>query len=60
MLQSDLTIYHRRHRVWLRDLENSNPELAGQIHVFSSFFYKKLNSEKEYVIALVFFDCAHS
>ena len=60
MLQSDLAIYHQRHRVWLRDLENSNPELAGQIHVFSSFFYKKLNSEKEYVIALVLFDCAHS
>ncbi|GLB38240.1 hypothetical protein LshimejAT787_0501050 [Lyophyllum shimeji] len=30
-------------KLWLRRLEESNPELASQIHVFSSFFYKKLN-----------------
>lgn len=33
-------------RLWLRRLEDSNPELAKQIHVFSSFFYKKLNRKK--------------
>lgn len=28
---------------WLRELEDSNPELASQVYVFNSFFYKKLN-----------------
>ncbi|TFK73611.1 cysteine proteinase [Pluteus cervinus] len=30
---------------WLKGLEDSQPELAKQIHVFSSFFYKKLNKK---------------
>ncbi|KAH9949826.1 hypothetical protein B0H21DRAFT_68615 [Amylocystis lapponica] len=30
-------------RLWLNNLRDTNPELAGQVHVFSSFFYKKLN-----------------
>lgn len=29
-------------RLWLSDLRDRNPELANQIHLFSSFFYKKL------------------
>ncbi|KAF9468622.1 hypothetical protein BDZ94DRAFT_683530 [Collybia nuda] len=32
-------------KLWLRNLESINPELAKQIHVFSSFFYKKLNTK---------------
>ncbi|KAG5646528.1 hypothetical protein DXG03_003295 [Asterophora parasitica] len=32
-------------KFWLRQLEESNPELASQVHVFSSFFYKKLNKK---------------
>ncbi|KAF5382633.1 hypothetical protein D9615_003013 [Tricholomella constricta] len=32
-------------KLWLRRLEESNPELARQIHVFSSFFYKKLHQK---------------
>ncbi|KAG6841694.1 hypothetical protein C0991_007964 [Blastosporella zonata] len=32
-------------KLWLRRLQESNPELASQIHVFSSFFYKKLNNK---------------
>ncbi|KAF9454782.1 cysteine proteinase [Macrolepiota fuliginosa MF-IS2] len=28
---------------WLRELEATNPELASQVHIFNSFFYKKLN-----------------
>lgn len=34
------------YRLWLRELEDIDPELAKQIHVFSSFFYKKLNKKK--------------
>ncbi|KAF8895469.1 hypothetical protein BD779DRAFT_1499711 [Infundibulicybe gibba] len=30
---------------WLKELESSDPALAKQIHVFSSFFYKKLNKK---------------
>ncbi|KAF5338897.1 hypothetical protein D9611_008736 [Ephemerocybe angulata] len=30
-------------KLWLKELEEKNPELAKQVHVFSSFFYKKLN-----------------
>nr|GAT60133.1 predicted protein [Mycena chlorophos] len=30
-------------KFWLQQLEKSDPELVKQIHVFSSFFYKKLN-----------------
>jgi Ulp1 family protease len=32
-------------RLWLADLQESNPDLASQIHVFSSFFYKKLSTK---------------
>ncbi|KAJ7677452.1 hypothetical protein B0H17DRAFT_1079208 [Mycena rosella] len=32
-------------KLWLQDLEKENPELVKQIHVFSSFFYKKLNKK---------------
>ncbi|GJE88369.1 hypothetical protein PsYK624_044520 [Phanerochaete sordida] len=30
-------------KLWHNNLREENPELADQIHVFSSFFYKKLN-----------------
>ncbi|KAF8635846.1 hypothetical protein AX15_000039 [Amanita polypyramis BW_CC] len=30
-------------KLWHKELEASDPELAKQVHVFSSFFYKKLN-----------------
>ncbi|CAA7261394.1 unnamed protein product [Cyclocybe aegerita] len=33
-------------KLWLKDLETGNEELSRQIHVFNSFFYKKLNSNK--------------
>ncbi|KAF9649915.1 cysteine proteinase, partial [Thelephora ganbajun] len=29
-------------KLWLNDLRDCDPELADQIHLFSSFFYKKL------------------
>jgi len=35
--------------VWLDDLEISNPVLFNQIHIFSTFFYKKLSSGQRYV-----------
>ncbi|PCH39744.1 hypothetical protein WOLCODRAFT_136474 [Wolfiporia cocos MD-104 SS10] len=30
-------------KLWLADLKETNPSLAEQVHIFSSFFYKKLN-----------------
>ncbi|KAK7048538.1 hypothetical protein R3P38DRAFT_2606333 [Favolaschia claudopus] len=33
-------------KLWLQELEKENPELAKQIHVFSSFFYKKLDNKE--------------
>ncbi|KAG9315733.1 hypothetical protein JVU11DRAFT_3380 [Chiua virens] len=30
-------------KLWLNDLRQKDPSFADQIHVFSSFFYKKLN-----------------
>jgi len=33
-------------KLWLNDLRGKDPALADQIHVFSSFFYKKLNNRK--------------
>ncbi|KAF9811770.1 hypothetical protein IEO21_06426 [Rhodonia placenta] len=30
-------------KLWLADLRENEPELAEEVHVFSSFFYKKLN-----------------
>ncbi|KAI0820439.1 hypothetical protein BC628DRAFT_1397444 [Trametes gibbosa] len=32
---------------WLHTLQMCEPELAEQIHVFNSFFFKKLNSKKD-------------
>jgi Ulp1 family protease len=32
-------------KLWLNELHGSNPELASQVHVFSSFFYKKLSTK---------------
>ncbi|KAI0004477.1 hypothetical protein BJV74DRAFT_377469 [Russula compacta] len=32
-------------KLWLADLQESNPELASQVHVFNSFFYKKLSTK---------------
>ncbi|KAJ7643968.1 hypothetical protein FB45DRAFT_896539 [Roridomyces roridus] len=32
-------------KLWLQELEKTNPELVKQIHVFSSFFYKKLTNK---------------
>jgi Ulp1 protease family, C-terminal catalytic domain len=38
------------YRLWLKELEQSDAILASQIHVFNSFFYKKLNHhQKGYV-----------
>ena len=38
------------HRLWLKELEQTDAVLASQIHVFNSFFYKKLNHhQKGYV-----------
>ena len=34
-------------RLWLDELRRSDPEKAEQVHVFNSFFYKKLSSKKE-------------
>ncbi|EGN98435.1 hypothetical protein SERLA73DRAFT_56480, partial [Serpula lacrymans var. lacrymans S7.3] len=33
-------------KLWLNELRIKDPEFADQIHVFSSFFYKKLNRKK--------------
>ncbi|KJA24049.1 hypothetical protein HYPSUDRAFT_39181 [Hypholoma sublateritium FD-334 SS-4] len=33
-------------KLWLKDLEAKQPELAAQVHIFNSFFYKKLNNKK--------------
>lgn len=33
-------------RLWLNEIRAENPELADEIHVFSSFFYKKLKNKK--------------
>jgi Ulp1 family protease len=35
------------HRLWLKELEQSDALLASQIHVFNSFFYKKLNHHQK-------------
>ncbi|KAE9403951.1 cysteine proteinase, partial [Gymnopus androsaceus JB14] len=32
-------------RLWLNELAAENLDLAGQIHIFNSFFYKKLNKK---------------
>ncbi|KAF9257503.1 cysteine proteinase [Marasmius fiardii PR-910] len=32
-------------KLWHKELEESSPELAKQIHIFNSFFYKKLNKK---------------
>ncbi|KAH8104848.1 hypothetical protein BXZ70DRAFT_922722 [Cristinia sonorae] len=32
-------------KLWLSDLRAENPELADQVHIFSSFFYKKLSNK---------------
>lgn len=32
-------------RLWLAELHDTKPELADQIHLFSSFFYKKLSTK---------------
>ncbi|KAF8798789.1 cysteine proteinase [Phlegmacium glaucopus] len=34
-------------KLWLKELEETDPTLASQIHVFNSFFYKKLNHQKK-------------
>jgi Ulp1 family protease len=31
-------------RLWLSEIREKDPGLADQIHVFSSFFYKKLKN----------------
>ena len=37
-------------RLWLDDVRKTHPEIADQVHVFNSFFYKKLSSKKLYVL----------
>ncbi|KAA1469790.1 hypothetical protein DENSPDRAFT_773771 [Dentipellis sp. KUC8613] len=34
-------------KLWLNDLRETQPDLADQIHVFSSFFYKKISTKKQ-------------
>ncbi|KAF9046438.1 hypothetical protein BJ165DRAFT_1163354 [Panaeolus papilionaceus] len=34
-------------KLWLKDVEEQDPELASQIHIFNSFFYKKFNQQKK-------------
>jgi hypothetical protein len=34
----------------MRDLEISNPQLLKQVHIFSTFFYNKLNIKTEYAM----------
>ncbi|KAH9890082.1 hypothetical protein C8Q73DRAFT_652769, partial [Cubamyces lactineus] len=34
-------------KVWLDGVRKEQPELGEQVHVFNSFFYKKLNSKKD-------------
>ncbi|EJF56667.1 hypothetical protein BD309DRAFT_865405, partial [Dichomitus squalens] len=36
-------------KLWMENLRQKLPELADQVHVFNSFFYKKLSSKKECV-----------
>ncbi|KAF8195366.1 hypothetical protein BJ912DRAFT_138312 [Pholiota molesta] len=38
-------------KLWLKNLEEKQPELAQQVHIFNSFFYKKLNNKKNEVQA---------
>ncbi|KAF5369360.1 hypothetical protein D9758_002595 [Tetrapyrgos nigripes] len=33
-------------RLWHRELEETDPDLAKRIHIFNSFFYKKLSAKK--------------
>lgn len=34
-------------RLWHQEVAESNPQLAEQIHVYSPFFYKKLDQKKK-------------
>ncbi|KAF5315073.1 hypothetical protein D9619_007290 [Psilocybe cf. subviscida] len=34
-------------KLWMTRLEQERPDIAQQVHVFSSFFYKKLNSKRD-------------
>ncbi|KAI0712651.1 hypothetical protein C8Q76DRAFT_622201 [Earliella scabrosa] len=36
-------------KLWLDDLRKERPDLAEQVHVFNSFFYKKLVSKRKCV-----------
>ncbi|EIW51534.1 uncharacterized protein TRAVEDRAFT_137200, partial [Trametes versicolor FP-101664 SS1] len=40
-------------KVWLHELQQVQPELAEQVHVFNSFFFKKLNGKKECVVLIL-------
>ncbi|KAG0704265.1 hypothetical protein DFH29DRAFT_873884 [Suillus ampliporus] len=42
-------------KLWLTELKAQNPDFAEQIHVFSSFFYKKLNNKKRQVFTVSFY-----
>lgn len=46
LLSSRLNPLPIPYRLWLADLRASNPELADQVHIYSSFFYKKINVKK--------------
>lgn len=45
-LMSNVVIKPNCSRLMMADLRQSNPELADEVHVFSSFFYKKLDPKK--------------
>ena len=47
-------------RLWLTELREKDPTLADQVHVFSSFFYKKLNKKKWVVPFLLAEFCTHA
>ena len=47
-------------RLWHKELELHEPEVASQIHVFSSFFYKKLSSNKKKYVFIVLSNLSYS
>ena len=38
---------HRPCRLWLDDLRKRDSELADQVYIFNSFFYKMLSTDKK-------------
>ena len=38
---------HRPCRLWLDDLRKRDSELADQVYIFNSFFYKMLSTDRK-------------